>query len=51
MLIQNFGVTNKEYYGMSWYFLDWSIQYTVIGNFEQPRGTMATVKSKKEEAF
>ena len=21
MLMQNFGVTNKEYYGMLWYFL------------------------------
>ena len=21
------GVTNKEYYGMSWYFLEWSIWY------------------------
>ena len=20
-----FGVTNKEHYGMSWYFLEWSI--------------------------
>ena len=25
MLMQNFGVTNKEYYGMLWYFLEWSI--------------------------
>ena len=25
MLMQNFGVTNKEYYGMLWYFLVWSI--------------------------
>ena len=23
MLIQNFGVTNEEYYGMLWYFLEW----------------------------
>ena len=22
---QNFGMTNKEYYGMLWYFLEWSI--------------------------
>ena len=21
----NFGVTNKEHYGMLWYFLEWSI--------------------------
>ena len=25
MLMQNIGVTNKEYYGMLWYFLEWSI--------------------------
>ena len=24
-----FGVTNKEYYGMLWYFLEWSITCTV----------------------
>jgi len=22
--MQNFGVTNKDHYGMSWYFLEWS---------------------------
>ena len=26
MLMQNFGVTNKEHYGMLWYFLEWSIE-------------------------
>ena len=25
MLMQNFVVTNKEHYGMLWYFLEWSI--------------------------
>ena len=25
MLMQDFGVTNKEHYGMLWYFLEWSI--------------------------
>ena len=25
MLMQNFGVTNKEHYEMLWYFLEWSI--------------------------
>ena len=25
MLTQNLGVTNKEHYGMLWYFLEWSI--------------------------
>ena len=24
MLMQIFGVTNKEHYGMLWYFLEWS---------------------------
>ena len=28
MLIQIFGVTNKERYGMLWYFLEWSITET-----------------------
>ena len=23
--MQNYGVTNKEHYGMLWYFLEWSI--------------------------
>ena len=26
MLMQNFGLTNKDYYGMLWYFLEWSIR-------------------------
>ena len=26
MLMQNLGVTNKEHYGMLWYFLEWSIK-------------------------
>ena len=26
MLMQNFGVTNIEHYGMLWYFLEWSIE-------------------------
>ena len=25
MLMQNFGMTNKEHYGMLWYFLEWLI--------------------------
>ena len=24
--MQNFGVTNKEHYGMLWYFLEWPIK-------------------------
>ena len=25
MFMQNFGVTNKEHYGLLWYFLEWLI--------------------------
>ena len=35
MLMQNFGVTNKEYYGMLWYFLKWSSQWS-IESFQLP---------------
>ena len=31
MLMQNFGVTDKDHYGMFWYFLEWSIQLTLLG--------------------
>ena len=33
--MQNFGVTNKEHYGMLWYFLQWSIHvlYTLCGYY------------------
>ena len=26
MLMQNFGESNKEHYGVLWYFLEWSIE-------------------------
>ena len=29
--MQNFGVTNKEHYGMLWYFLEWSILESFAG--------------------
>ena len=29
MLMQSFGA-NKEYYGMLWYFLEWSVVLTTI---------------------
>ena len=38
MLMQNFGVTNKEYYGMLWYFLKWSSQWS-IESFQLPTRT------------
>ena len=38
--MQNFGVTNKEYYGMLWYFLEWSMYTTdkVVGTTDGARG-------------
>ena len=33
--MQNFGVTNKEHYGMLWYF--WSGQFNEISSCEVPR--------------
>ena len=28
--MQNFGVTSLEYYGMLWYFLEWSIAFNQL---------------------
>ena len=39
MLMQNFGVTNKEYYGMLWYFLEWSIVLIQVYNCDAGSGT------------
>ena len=30
MIMQNFGVTNREHYGMLWYFLEWSIVEVIV---------------------
>ena len=41
MLMQNCGVTNKEHYGVFWYFLEWSIRRRVgfiySGNSEKQK--------------
>ena len=34
MLIQSFGVTNKEHFGMLWYFLEWSINVLAFANVQ-----------------
>ena len=31
LFMQNFGVTNKDHYGMLWHFLEWSITYASFG--------------------
>ena len=36
MLMQNFGVTNKEPYGMLWYFLEWSIRIEGLATEHRP---------------
>ena len=30
--MQYFGVTNKEHYGMLWYFLEWSLGHRVFSH-------------------
>ena len=37
MLMQNFWVTNKEYYSILWYFLEWSIPYRLFPYKPRPR--------------
>ena len=32
--MQNFGETNKEHYGVLWYFLEWSITYALFWKLE-----------------
>ena len=46
MLMQNFGVTNKEHYGMLWHFLEWSIFYGTL----QPYFTLA-IDVKKSSPY
>ena len=55
MLMQNFGVTNKEHYGMLWYFLEWSIVtlaarssfwHKIYFNFELNLSLFVMIKSK-----
>ena len=44
-----FGVTNKEHYGMLWYFLEWSIGLSVQSNLSVINtGKLDCTDSKKE---
>ena len=47
-LMQNLGVTNKEHYGMLWYFLEWSIRQLLIlgGNLNGNKKGTETVNDK-----
>ena len=38
---RNFGVTNKEHYGMFWYFVEWSITWNDNGNSQNFCWTIA----------
>ena len=46
--MQNLGVTNKEHYGMLWYFLEWSIRQLLIlgGNLNGNKKGTETVNDK-----
>ena len=44
--MQNFGETNKEHYGMLWYFLEWPIFYGTL----QPYFTLA-IDVKKSSPY
>ena len=48
MLMQNFWVTNKEHYGMLWYFLEWSITVAAFGNeLKMPGRRISKPNNKK----
>ena len=46
MLIQNFGVTNEEHYGMLWYFLELPINCTALCDKKSCRNLQKTVHRK-----
>ena len=45
MPMQNFGVTNKERYGMLWYFLEWSIASSFLDLISKQAGLNATFRA------
>ena len=51
MLMQNFGVTNKEHYGMLRYFLEWSISHPSPFPPPPPRGGLSDETSKIHTRF
>ena len=46
MLMQNIGVTNKEYYDMLWYFLQWSNFARTTGQERTPRDQAGSCGSR-----
>ena len=46
MVMQNFGLTNKEHYGMLWYFLEWSILCKLL--FSIAHGNMLTSQGNRK---
>ena len=52
MLMQSFGVTNKEHYGMLWHFLEWSIERKTCSrgtNFPLRFGVNVTLNLPRRE--
>ena len=47
MLKQNFRVTNKEHYGMLWYFLEWAILYRFFINIIYTLGILCIYQRVK----
>ena len=45
MLMPNFRVTNKEHYGMLWYFLEWSIRFSIAYS------NLKVMKKNKENTY
>ena len=48
--MQNFGVTNKEHYGVLWFFLEWSIAKAVISPRSSQDRNQASIFQFSESA-
>ena len=45
MLMHNFGVSNKEHYGMLWYFLGWSIGHFTVMDGSEVDGDLVSIQT------
>ena len=50
MLMQNFGVTNKEHYGMLWYFWSGQLRHVHVPGHTHPEKENSDGKSLKSNA-
>ena len=49
--MQTFGLTNKEHYGMLWYFPEWSIAMVNLSTNQRVRNRSVTVKTYCDYLF